>query len=295
MSTRAVIARAVSEGKFAGRYHHSDGYGTGLGDTLIALYRGHFQRDLERMLQYLIDEHPAGWSSIVHKDFTLRPGYTWQQAISDGAKFEVYSKRPDYRRPQCFCHGTRKEEEFLIDQESDTDCEFAYVFGVETRTMHVLDRAKQSQGTGYYWRDIGRIELDCNDPVDWDEIECGKSENWSRCHHVAEYHGINSPLAMQTFIGNRPLDPIHDPLAYRIDGKTFRATGSGGNADWLNRFGKKPFPSGTWVASLIAENNRRLEVPIARQVNGEYKLLDNVSAVYPPTVREHELKAVTRG
>ena len=64
MSTRAVIARAVSEGKFAGRYHHSDGYGTGLGDTLIALYRRHFQRNLERMLQYLIDEHPVfRWSS----------------------------------------------------------------------------------------------------------------------------------------------------------------------------------------------------------------------------------------
>jgi len=92
-----------------------------LGDTLIALYRGHFQRDLERMLQYLIDEHPAGMVSIVHKDFSLRPGYTWQQAIGDDAKFEVYSKRPDYRRPQCFCHGSPQEEEFLIDQESDTD------------------------------------------------------------------------------------------------------------------------------------------------------------------------------
>jgi hypothetical protein len=261
---------------------------------LIALYRGHFQRDLERMLQYLIDEHPAGWSSIVHKDFTLKPGYTWQKAVADGAKYEVYSKRPDYRRPNWFCHGTRNEEAFQITETSDTDCEFAYVFETvdDKNIMHVLDRAKQPQGTGYFWCDIGRIELDSNDPVDWDEIECGKSENWSRCHHTAEYHGINSPLGMQTFMGNRPLDPIHDPLAYRIDGKTFRATRSGGNADWLNRTGGKAFPTGTWIASLVAGNKRRVELPIARQVNGEYKLLDNVVPVYPPTVREHGLKAV---
>src|SRR5882762_4776482 len=155
MSTRACIARSTGEGTFAGGYHHSDGFGTGLGDTLIALYRGHFKRDLGRMLQALIDEHPAGWSSIVNKDFTLKPGYTWQKAVADGAKFEVYSKRPDYRRPNCFCHGMRNEEAFEISEADDTDCEFCYAFDVENRTMHVLDRAKQPQGTGYYWRDIG--------------------------------------------------------------------------------------------------------------------------------------------
>jgi hypothetical protein len=284
MSTRGVIARATGEAKFKGVYHHSDSYGTGLGDTLIALYGGHFNRDLNRMLQVLIDESPCGWSSIVQKDFSLKPGYTWQKAIKDGTKYEVYSKRPDYRRPQRF-----EDNPFEITENDDTDCEFAYVFETidEKNVMHVLDRAKQPQGTGYYWRDIGTIDLNSDAP-DWDEIECGKSENWSRCRHKAEYHGIDSPLSMQAYLGNHPLDPIHDPVAYQVSGKTFKTTGSGGSADWLNRFAKKPFPSGTWVATLVSGNNRRLEIPIARQVNGEYKLLDNVIAVYPPTVRRVE-------
>jgi len=176
----------------------------------------------------------------------------------------------------------RNEEAFEISEADDTDCEFCYAFDVENRTMHVLDRAKQPQGTGYYWRDIGRIELDQDGPVDWDEIQCGKSEGWSRCHHTAEYHGINSPLSMQAYLGNHPLDPIHDPIAYRIDGRTYKASGSGGSSDYMNR-GR--FPRGTWVASLITGNNRRVELPVARLVNGKYKLLDNVVAVNPPTVR----------
>jgi hypothetical protein len=284
MSTRGVIARATGEAKFAGRYHHSDSYGTGLGDTLIALYRGHFQRDLERMLEYLIDAPHAvcGWSTIVGRDFRLKPAYTWQKAVADGAKYEVYSQRPDYKRPQCFA-GRPGEDAFEVIETDDTDCEFAYVFETvdEKNIMHVLDRTKQPQGTGYYWRDIGTIDLDSDTP-DWDEIECGKSEGWSRCHHTAQYHGINSPLSMQAFLENHPLDPIHDPVAYRIDGRTYKASGSGGSSDYMNR-GR--FPRGTWVASLIAGNNRRVELPVAHLINGEYKLLDNVVAVYPPTVR----------
>src|SRR5229473_6991035 len=263
MSTRGVIARATGEAKFAGRYHHSDGFGIGLGDTLIALYRGHFKRDLERMLAYLIDEHPAGWSTIVHKDLSLKPGYTWQRVVGNGKSFEEYSKLPDYRRPNCFCHGDRHEEGFLITENDDTDCEFAYVFDVENKTMHVLDRAKQPQGTGYYWRDIGRIELDSDQQADWDEIQCGKSENWSRCHHMAWKHFPQlqgkCDLGMQKFLGNEPLE-MCDAVAVEIDGKLLKLTGSGGDADFLNRSNwrfypeRKPFPSGTWVATCVHKN-----------------------------------------
>lgn len=285
MSTRACIARSTGEGTFAGRYHHSDGFGTGLGDTLIALYRGHFNRDLDRMLEYLIDAPHAvcGWSSIVGRDFNLKPAYTWQKATADGAKYGVYSKRPDYMRPQCFA-GRPGEEPFLIDEKADTDCEFCYVFETVDgkNVMHVLDRSEQFKGSGYYWRDIGTIDLDQDGPVDWGEIQCGRSEGWSRCGHTAEHHGIKSPLSMQAYLGNHPLDPIHDPIAYRIGNKTYKASGSGGSSDYMNR---GDFPRGTWVASLITGNNRRVELPVARLVNGAYKLLDNVVAVYPPTVR----------
>lgn len=77
MSTRAVIAR-MSNGnplKFVGRYHHWDGYPSGLGAELYGLYRGHFDRDLDRMLAVLLDEHPAGWSTINDADWTLPIGF----------------------------------------------------------------------------------------------------------------------------------------------------------------------------------------------------------------------------
>src|SRR5437588_1230754 len=106
MSTRGIIARAIGEGKFEGRYHHSDSYPNGLGAELWKLYHGHFQRDLKRMLRFLLDKH-SGWSCIVGKDFGLKPGYTCEKATEHAIEFSVYSKLPDYQRPQCYCHGTR--------------------------------------------------------------------------------------------------------------------------------------------------------------------------------------------
>jgi hypothetical protein len=291
VSTRSVIARSTGEGTFTGRYHHWDSYPNGLGVALIELYRGHFKRDLNRMLQLLLDKHPAGWSTIVHKDFTLKPGYTNVVQRPEDMSIEEFQNQPLNRRPQCYCHGHRHEEGWTADEKSDCGAEWAYVFEVlpensdqsEQKILHVLDRAKHEESGEYFWNEVGRIDLDSEEPINWTAIECG--ENFERCSHIAEYHGINSPLAMATYLGNRPLDPIHDPIAYQVNGKTFKATDSGGSADWLNRFGKKPFPSGTWVALLVTGNNRRVELPVARQVNGEYKLLDNVIAVYPPTVR----------
>jgi hypothetical protein len=293
MSTRGIIARSTGEGTFSGRYHHWDSYPSGgLGAALIELYRGYFKRDPIRMLEVLLDEH-TGWSTIVHKDFKLKPGYTNIGSRPDSMTIDQFMAQPLNRRPQCYCHGQRREEGWVADETSDCGAEWAYVFETipahdeepEQKILHVLYPEKNQSGE-YAWKEAGRIDLDSTDEIPWIVIECG--ENFERCAHIAEYHGIDSPLAMQTYLGLRPLDPIHDPLAYRIDGKTFRATGSGGNADWLNPFGKRPFPSGTWVASLIAGNSRRLEIPIARRVNGEYKLLDNVVAVYPRTVRKAE-------
>ena len=77
MSTNGIIARSTGEGTFEGVYHHWDSYpNEGLGQFLIRILTGHFKKDLARMLCFLIDEHPAGWSTIVNKDFALKPGYT---------------------------------------------------------------------------------------------------------------------------------------------------------------------------------------------------------------------------
>ena len=75
MSTRSVIARPTTPGHFRGRYHHWDGYPSGVGVTLVELYNGIFKQDLGRMLKVLLDDHPAGWSTINGANFRLKPGY----------------------------------------------------------------------------------------------------------------------------------------------------------------------------------------------------------------------------
>lgn len=75
MSTRSVIGRTTDHGRtFTGVYHHWDGYPQCLGATLWELYREHFGRDLPTMLAVLIDQHPAGWSTINDADWSLPSG-----------------------------------------------------------------------------------------------------------------------------------------------------------------------------------------------------------------------------
>ena len=71
------------------------------------------------MMRVLIDERPAGWSTIVNKDFALKPVYTAESLrhpLSSGMSDEEYDAAMerfrallDYRRPQCYCHGKRNE------------------------------------------------------------------------------------------------------------------------------------------------------------------------------------------
>lgn len=109
MATRGCIAR-LTEGRWEGRYHHWDSYPEGLGRTLWALYHGFFGRDLGRMLRVLIDEHPAGWSTIVDVDFRLRPG--WVEA-------EIRAEGQGPRRPVCYCHGERNDSPLTLWEPLD--------------------------------------------------------------------------------------------------------------------------------------------------------------------------------
>ncbi len=302
MSTPGIISRSTGEGRFIGRYHHWDSYPHGLGVALVELYRGHFNRDLERMLQVLVDEHKS-WSTIVHKDFKLKPGYTNVAARPAGMSFEEFQNKPLNRRPQCHCCGARREEGFVADEKSDCCAEWTYVFEVipahddqpEQKLLHVLYPEKTRSGENA-WKEAGRIDLDSADEIPWTVIECG--ENCERCHHVAEYHGIKSPLAMQTYLGNRPLE-MRDAIAVEVNGKLLKLSGSGGDSDFLNnanwRFHpeRKPFPSGTWVATCIHKNGRRVELPIARRLdNREFAPLPGVTWIFPPTKTQPASKAV---
>ena len=183
MSTRAAIARLtqVSPVKWAGRYHHWDGYPSGLGATLWELYHGHFGRDLDAMLQVLLDDHPAGWSSLNAKDFTQFPGFNEPlNASSQSAE-----------QPHCYCHGDRQEEEWLITDEnaSGSGCEWAYVFTSAKATgdkrhdtmlvlsSYTLDGKMIGMfGVGNseaVWPVVAVVDLDGTEP-NWEVIETAK-------------------------------------------------------------------------------------------------------------------------
>ena len=183
MSTRASIARLtqVSPVKWAGRYHHWDGYPSGLGATLWELYHGHFNLDLDAMLKVLIDDHPAGWSSLHAADLDQQPGFA--------EPLHPTSQSTD--QPQCYCHGDRQEEEWLVTDEnaSGSGCEWAYAFtsakttdGTPHNTMLVLSSyTPDGKMIGYFgmgddqavWLVIAVVDLNGQEP-NWEKIEAAK-------------------------------------------------------------------------------------------------------------------------
>jgi len=172
MSTRSFIARQTSTKKgdgFKGRYHHNDGYPSGVGATLFELYNGHFKRDIKAMLKFLIDDHPAGWSSINNTDFNSPAGFNENGFRTNG--------------PHCYCHGGRKESAQLITEKnaSSCGCEYGYIFN--NTTMYVVSSFYKSDGSkmiGMFgcgadsddvrWKIIGTVDLNAAEP-DWEKFQ----------------------------------------------------------------------------------------------------------------------------
>jgi len=125
VSTRSCIARIKGDG-FEGVYHHWDGYPSALGATLYSLYKSRIFGGLRDMLSMLIDEHPAGWSTINDVNWNMEPDYS----------------NSERERPNCFCHGERSESSQVITQDDDMGMEWAYVFDEHTHTMTVLERIR---------------------------------------------------------------------------------------------------------------------------------------------------------
>jgi hypothetical protein len=182
MATRGAIARLErreSEGQppvFRGNYHHWDSYPTGLGKTLWGLYHGHFQQDLELMLQTLIDNHPAGWSSIVAADFTKSPGFVetmFQSSFTENKAVETVPAEtvpvdetvsmPDTAveesleeaacnngacyagacdeglpAPACYCHGDREEAPWQVTEANAAASGIEWVYAFSEGLMHIL-------------------------------------------------------------------------------------------------------------------------------------------------------------
>lgn len=176
MATRALIARKTENG-WEARYHHWDGYPSGLGATLYDIYGRVFQGDIDLMLKTLLDDHPAGWSTINGADWDLEPGFN-----------EYRSDRDDnlVDRPQCYCHGDRDEEEwfFTSDGKDFGGAEYCYVIDPDNLSMDVLERIYCEDGTHAtqffgqdannvglpaYWKEIGKVEFNGVEP-EWGEM-----------------------------------------------------------------------------------------------------------------------------
>ena len=151
MSTRGIIARPTEGEGFIGRYHHFDAYPDGLGRTLIELIN---EWGVSNTAKTLIDDHPAGWSSINGADWNLPVGF-----------IEDFNNRSD--APQCYCHGDRSETEQVFDH-TDSGCEFAYVIDEDTNemTIYQTQRGDGSHAMGMFgfptgcnWQIIAKIPL----------------------------------------------------------------------------------------------------------------------------------------
>lgn len=162
MSTNGVIAKATQEG-FTGVYHHWDSYPEGLGKTLHELYNGHFDQDLNQMLDYLLGHV---WSTINESDFNLDPGFMNMGKTN----FSTYKDNP--HGPECYCHGDRDEKFQTLNQDQIEPWFFVYVFD-EGRVINVIGTVPFFEGNHerirYGNKDfylLGSIKLD----EDWKDI-----------------------------------------------------------------------------------------------------------------------------
>lgn len=153
MSTRSVIARGYPKDAFEGRYHHFDGYPSGVGRSLWKLYHGHFDHDIDQMLEVLIDQHPAGWQNI-DADWTYPIGY---------------SNNFTSRGPACYCHGDRHDPELAVTEDNAVaaGCDYAYVFTSGPGGLPTI-RILVPSANG--WRSIAEVALDASEP-NWARLD----------------------------------------------------------------------------------------------------------------------------
>jgi hypothetical protein len=184
MSTRSVIARPIAgaELRFAGRYCHSDGYPSGVGKTLFEAVNGYFNGDIGAMLTLLLDDHPAGWSSLMNADFSLKPGFTSYDVPKkykkpDGStNWATYFQSPQWRRPRCYCHGQRHHGGELRTEANtlDTDIEYAYLVHEPARILTILVPDIET------FTELATIAFDGDSP-DWDALD-------RKGREIQEYH-----------------------------------------------------------------------------------------------------------
>jgi hypothetical protein len=185
MSTRSCITRPA-KGGFKGVYHHWDGYPAGVGSRIYELYNTIFEKNVEKMLKFLIDDHPAGWSSIWGDPF--KPiGFVENDWNSRGSMDinEYQMKKP----MMCYCHGSRSEEAWPMTHKnaSESGCEYAYVISSDGHMLILSDYFPEDhpvfvgekaigafgmgpKGSEIKWCVIGEVDLNGSEP-DWESFK----------------------------------------------------------------------------------------------------------------------------
>jgi hypothetical protein len=136
-----------------------------MGAALFELANTQFKGKLEAMLKVLLDDHPAGWSTIMGRqgaaDFSKPVGYV------------DINRRDDYysNRPKCYWHGDRHDEAWEVKStDPETWCEWAYVINAEKHAMVVLEEVGRHGETE--WRVAAVVDLDEPEPS-WEAIDAG--------------------------------------------------------------------------------------------------------------------------
>lgn len=129
-----------------------------MGLALSRWWRTRFEGDTERMLREIIDEHPAGWSTLCANEWGT-PGF-------GGAGVA------------CYCHGERHKPAQVVTEKnaSECGCEYAYVFkgnrmlvlSSYTPSGHKMVGAFGCGDPGAHWRQIRDVDLAApGEPLDW--------------------------------------------------------------------------------------------------------------------------------
>jgi hypothetical protein len=175
MSTRGCIARLERKApmEFTGVYHHWDSYPSGLGQALFQIRNRDFGKDTEAMLRELIDQHPAGWSTVVGRRFDQGTG--WGKRPKRGKHAQ-----PGDTSPQCYCHGGRQEPGWLVTQANASGIGVEYVYAFDGSMMLILasycrDGAKMVGMFGAgdpdaVWSVIATVDMNGPEP-DWQALE----------------------------------------------------------------------------------------------------------------------------
>jgi len=126
MSTRGIIGKRIGKSEWYGVYHHFDSYPSGLGNCLVEMFVKDFNMNHELMADYLIEQHPMGWSTLMGE---ARRCYCHGLQLVENASKHAILPRPwknalDADRYQI-------ETDIRTQDTSNSDIEYLYLFGQE--------------------------------------------------------------------------------------------------------------------------------------------------------------------